>query len=210
VEAAMSDGFLGRWSRRKLDVKQGKPVEPEPQSPAEQLPPARPLAANANEEAARSPAPANTAPEVQAPAAPTLEDVEKLTPQSDFKRFAGADVTPEVKNAAMKKLFADPRYNVMDGLDVYIDDYSTPDPIPQSMLRQLAAGKFLGLFQEEKSTKEQATRQPRDVADNPKPQIVAQSGSASQSATQSTDADPDLQLQQDHAASGEDPGRGTG
>ena len=24
----MSDGFLGRWSKRKLEVKQGKPVTP--------------------------------------------------------------------------------------------------------------------------------------------------------------------------------------
>ena len=26
----MSEGFLGRWSRRKLDVKEGKAVEAEP------------------------------------------------------------------------------------------------------------------------------------------------------------------------------------
>jgi hypothetical protein len=31
-----------------------------------------------------------------------------------------------VKNAAMKKLFADPHFNVMDRLDIYIDDYSSP------------------------------------------------------------------------------------
>lgn len=29
-----------------------------------------------------------------------------------------------VKRAALKKLFSDPRFNVMDGLDVDIDDYS--------------------------------------------------------------------------------------
>jgi hypothetical protein len=45
------------------------------------------------------------------------------------------DVAPEVKNAAIKKLFADPHFNVMDGLDTYIDDYSKPDPIPPEMLR---------------------------------------------------------------------------
>jgi hypothetical protein len=39
-------------------------------------------------------------------------------------------VAPEVKNAAFKKLFADPHFNVMDGLDIYIDDYSKPDPLP--------------------------------------------------------------------------------
>jgi hypothetical protein len=33
-----------------------------------------------------------------------------------------------VRNAALKKLFTDPHFNVMDGLDVYIDDYGKPDP----------------------------------------------------------------------------------
>jgi len=27
----------------------------------------------------------------------------------------------------------------MDGLDVYIDDYSKPDPVPESMLKELLA-----------------------------------------------------------------------
>ena len=30
----------------------------------------------------------------------------------------------------MKKLFSDPHFNVMDGLDTYIDDYGKPDPLP--------------------------------------------------------------------------------
>ena len=58
-------------------------------------------------------------------------------------------VTPEVKNAAMKQLFTDPHYNVMDGLDTYIDDYSKPDPIPESMLRNMVSAQFLKLFEEE-------------------------------------------------------------
>lgn len=58
-------------------------------------------------------------------------------------------VSPEVRNAAMKKLFADPHYNVMDGLDTYIDDYSNPDPISESMLRQMVSAKFLNLFPDE-------------------------------------------------------------
>ena len=67
----------------------------------------------------------------------------------------------------MKKLFADPRYNVMDGLDVYIDDYSKPDPIAPAMLRQLASAKFLGLFDQEEREEAEAARRARDVADNP-------------------------------------------
>ena len=152
----------------------------------------------------------------------TLEDVKALTADSDFSRFTAANVAPEVKNAALKKLFTDPHYNVMDGLDVYIDDYSQPDPIPHAMLRKLAGAKFLGLFdQEEKQEAEaEAARQARDVADNPTVQSVAQSEAVPLTAPEPETApsavpeppdhaDPDLRLQQDHAAPGEDPGRGT-
>ncbi|HSH88545.1 MAG TPA: DUF3306 domain-containing protein, partial [Ramlibacter sp.] len=147
---------------------------------------------------------------------PTLEDVKSLTAESDFSRFTARDVAPDVKNAALKKLFSDPRYNIQDGLDTYIGDYSQPDPIPYAMMRQLASAKFLGLFdKEEKEEAEAAARlaagEPRDVADNPTAQTVAQSETAPQAVPEPThDADPDLRLQQDDAAPGEDPGRGTG
>ena len=71
-----------------------------------------------------------------------------LTQDSDFKPFMARNVGAEVRNAAMKKLFTDPHYNVMDGLDIYIDDYSMPDPIPESMLRQMAGAKLLKIFDE--------------------------------------------------------------
>ena len=65
----------------------------------------------------------------------------------------GQGVAPEVKNAAMKKLFADPHFNVMDRMDIYIDDYSQPDPLPLAMLRQMNGAKFLNLFEEEDKDK---------------------------------------------------------
>ena len=61
----------------------------------------------------------------------------------------GQGVAPEVKNAAMKKLFADPHFNVMDRMDIYIDDYSQADPLPLAMLRQMNGAKFLNLFEDE-------------------------------------------------------------
>ena len=218
----MSEGFLGRWSRRKLDVQEGKPIEDEPAAPA-------PAAAQPEPEPglAAVPAPAVEEPPAEEIPPLTLEDVKALTSESDFSRFAAPNVAPEVKNAAMKKLFADPRYNVMDRLDVYIDDYSQPDPIPESMLRQLVSAKFLGLFDaEEKKEAEQAlqhqaekkvqetapvpapAQQPRDVADNPDAQIVAQSVTATAVPEPTDHANTDLRLQPDHAPPGEDPGRG--
>ena len=65
-------------------------------------------------------------------------------------------MAPEVRNAAMKKLFADPHFNVMDGLDTYIDDYSIPDPLPASMLRKMVSAQFLNLFDQEKPAQDAA------------------------------------------------------
>ena len=85
--------------------------------------------------------------------APSLADTQALTPASDFRPFMGQGVAPEVKNAAMKKLFADPHFNVMDRMDIYIDDYSQPDPLPLAMLRQMNGAKFLNLFEDEDKDK---------------------------------------------------------
>jgi hypothetical protein len=218
----MSDGFLGRWSKRKLEVKQGKALQPEPSPELVPSPQPSPTSGRRSETvvsgAGREVAPSTSRGEGGGEGSPelpplTLEDVKALTAESDFSRFAGRNVAPEVRNAAMKKLFADPRYNVMDGLDVYTGDYSRPDPIPNAVLRKLASAKFLGLFDEEER-REEAASQARDVADNPTAQTVAQSSAAPQAVPEvpnSCDhADPDLRLQQDHAAPGKDPGRGTG
>jgi len=198
----MADGFLGRWSRRKIEARDGaladEPARDEPLSagvPARRLPVEQHDGMPA-QEAAPADAPAVAPP-------PTMEDVRALTAQSDFSRFAARDVAPEVKSAALKKLFADPHYNVMDGMDVYVDDYSKADPLPGHMLRQLAGAAFLRLVEE-------PAPDARDVADNPKAESVAQSGTASDACQLTDDADPDLRLQQDDAtaAGGTGPGAG--
>ncbi len=69
--------------------------------------------------------------------APDLPPIEELTPQSDFSVFMHPKVDPDLRRAALKKLFSDPHFNVMDGLDTYIEDYSKPDPLPPGMLAGL-------------------------------------------------------------------------
>jgi len=200
---AEGEGFLGRWSRRKAEVREGKvvqepapePAAPQPAAPAEALAPA-PAAPPAAEPVAADPP-------------PTLEDVKSLTPSSDFRRFIAADVTPQVKNAAMKKLFADPHFNVMDGMDVYIDDYSKPDPIPAAMLKQLASADFLGLFREQ--ARDDAEGQAsRSVAQSAPPALAEPAGEPPSAVPPPDDADPDLRLQQDDAAGRGEPGPGAG
>ena len=151
-------GFLSRWSRRKAQVRQGavlaEPVEPAPPPmPAVPVgaptgPPARPVLLPLPPgvpAAAAEPAPAALAP-CPSPPPPTLADVAALTRDSDYARFVAPGVDVGIKNAALKKLFTDPHFNIMDRLDTYIDDYGQPDPLPAGMLRQMAQSQALGLF----------------------------------------------------------------
>jgi hypothetical protein len=70
-------------------------------------------------------------------AAPTLDEVAALPSGAEVARFVAPGVARQVKNAALKKLFADPHFNVMDGLDVYIEDFGRPDPLPAAMLQSM-------------------------------------------------------------------------
>ncbi len=137
---------------------------------------------------------------IQAPPLPTMEDVARLTRSSDYSRFVGAGVERGVSNAAMRKLFSDPGFNVMDGLDTYIDDYGKPDPIPESMLRQMNQSKMLRLFEIEEDDADAPAAAATAAAspDGATPPSVAQSTSAPIPSPR-TDDDPDLRLQQDDA-----------
>lgn len=78
------------------------------------------------------------------PAAPAeLPPVDSLTPDSDFSGFLGAGVDAETRQAALKKLFMTDRYRTMDMLDVYVDDYSSPEPLPAEMLDKLEHARTL-------------------------------------------------------------------
>lgn len=168
-------GFLARWSRRKAGLDE---------SPAD-LPPAE---ASTPEPAPPEPAPpdppaATVAEASPPPPLPTLADVARLGADADFAPFMARGVDATVQRAALKKLFADPHFNVMDGLDTYIDDYGRPDPIPLAVLRRMTQSAALRLFETE-----------ADPAPAPATEV------APAPPLESSDDDPDLRLQQDHAA----------
>ncbi|RYF18136.1 MAG: DUF3306 domain-containing protein [Comamonadaceae bacterium] len=204
----MADGFLSRWAKRKEAVRQGKDVPGEAEKVVVAEPPS-PQPSPASGRGSHEALPETAEAPQQVPP-PTLEDVRSLTRESDFSRFVQPDVSPEVKNAAMKKLFSDPHFNVMDRLDTYIDDYSQPDPMPPEMLKSLASAKFLKLF-EEKDEEEGKAPTGREGADDPGPESVAQSSSRPEQALPPAEdhADPDLRLQQDDAPGPEGPGAGS-
>ena len=205
-----ADGFLSRWARRKALVRDGVVAPEAPAAKAAAVPAPPP-----------DPAPSAGVPEVpvaepgandERPLPPTLADGAQLEPGADYRRFVASDVTPEVKNAALKKLFAEPQFNVMDGLDTYIDDYGKPDPIPPAMLRQMVQSQFLGLFDaEDDDTKSQVAGAIPDGA-APAPQAKSDSEPMPQIAD---DQDAAVRLQpldaagppRDPGGAGEDAGR---
>lgn len=150
MTAAERGGFLSRWSRRKIEAREGQAQAEENQPDDER--PSSDVASDLTPDASLDLSPTErvsdegaAAPEAEPPP-PTLQDVHALTRDSDFSPFVTNRVAPEVKNAALKKLFSDPHYNVMDGLDIYIDDYSNLEPLPAPMLRQMASAHALKMF----------------------------------------------------------------
>ena len=124
------EAFLDRWSRLKQETKD--------QPPATKAP--------------------DDAPEAKG-AAPVLPAVDELTIESDFRGFFQPKVGEDVRRAALKKLFSDPHFNVMDGLDVYIDDYSKTEPIPPAMLAGLRQAQ--NILQWAREDEEQRARERR-------------------------------------------------
>ena len=192
-------GFLSRWARRKEQVRSGVAVAPEPVVEAPVVvAPVAPVVAKVE------------APLVEEqPAAeplPTMADVALLTRESDYSRFVSPGIDEGVKRAAMKKLFTDPHFNVMDGLDIYIDDYGIPDPLPEGMLRKMVQAKMLRLFDDEPeeapaaavASTDTASTTPHTAPDTATPELSP------------TDEDLAVQLQPDDDAGRPGSGQGAG
>lgn len=113
----------------------------------------------ANAEAAERAA-APTGPAASAPSEP-LPPLDGLDFSSDFSVFLKGQVEEKLKSAALRKLFHSPHFNQMDGLDVYIDDYSQSEPLGEDMLQQLNQARTL-LFPEEQDAHQLARQE--DVA----------------------------------------------
>lgn len=118
-------GFLGRWSRLKREAAAAEPLPPV-EAPVAIVPPQTPDAGQ-------------VVPDTDVPAEPP--PLESLGFDSDYRAFLGQKVDEGLKRAALKKLFHTPHFNTMDGLDVYIEDFNLYEPLPASMVSQLAHAK---------------------------------------------------------------------
>lgn len=153
---------LKRWSRRKRAAAHGVPDGPIP-APATSVPAAAAAAASV--------------PGSVAEAAP-LPPVESLTFESDFSAFMQPKVAEDTKRAALRKLFSNPSFNVMDGLDIYVGDYTQADPMPAGMLEKLSAA-YAMLDPVEPARKERA--------DSPTPESAGDAAPAGASESRAVD-----------------------
>jgi hypothetical protein len=139
--------FLERWLRRKSGATVEDEGEPEPGADAR----ADGAAGEGAEEAAdsefteaasptsRRPAQDQVAEagseedEAAQPERPVtdadLPDLADLDEDSDYSMFMAAGVSPDKRRAALRQLFRSPKFNVIDGLDDYCEDYTKFDPL---------------------------------------------------------------------------------
>ncbi|MBI4290679.1 MAG: DUF3306 domain-containing protein [Betaproteobacteria bacterium] len=180
--------FIARWSRRKIEAREARPESGQGGSESKPTPPAQDL---------RQPPSADAA-AVPAKVLPPVDSLQGLA--SEYREFLHPEVDDGLRRAALKKLFSDPHFNTMDGLDVYIDDYSKPDPIPEAMLKTLEHAK--GLLFDRNDEQNASENETVDTGEN---QTVA--GAAEPGPTTGASTSPDL-IENRTASAPEDPTAG--
>jgi hypothetical protein len=145
--AADKEPFLARWSRLKREAAREKQKEKDSAAPvatAAAAPPNTPAPGPAAS-GALPPTTQGAAHDAMGGAPPSneLPPVEALTFDSDFAPYFQPQVDAALKRQALKQLLRDPRFNVMDGLDIYIGDYTQPDPIPPEIVREMVQGRYI-------------------------------------------------------------------
>jgi len=124
----MSDDFLSRWSRRKLEARRA-PEEPAPSPASDPEPSPEPEAELSEEEVA------------------ALPPIEELDAESDFSIFLRRGVPEKLRNAALRRMWSvDPaiREAIGDARD-YAYDWNSPGGVPGN--GPLAADEAEGLLQ---------------------------------------------------------------
>jgi len=133
------EAFLDRWSRLKKEKPAEQPLE-------------LPVVQEAKQE----------------PSAAPLQPVEDLNPDSDFVPFMKPNVDPATRRSALKKLFADPHFNVADPFEAYSEDYTKSDPIPEKMLKAINRARDLAVDGPEKVAEKERLAQQAEQAEQAK------------------------------------------
>lgn len=110
--APAGENPLRRWSRRKHEARRSSPVDASPPSAA--------------------------VPPPQAPAAqPDTPPLEALDADSDYSGFLAPQVDEALQRLALRKLFHSAKFNVIDGLDDYAEDYRCFEELGHAVAAEL-------------------------------------------------------------------------
>jgi len=195
----MSDSFFSRWSRQKSlnrELTQAReaavpkvPVVVDAELAAGQAnAPLAPVAKTDTQTSVTGPQPSADM--------PTQADVDALAVGADVSRFLQSGVTEAVRGAALKKLFADPAYNVISEMDDYVEDYSQMVKLSATELRQLQQSKDLYLFEDppwkvEANARDAAAKKAAEeqAAEGPATEDTTVEGAAAEQTTDAASAD---------------------
>ena len=184
-----TESFLARWSRRKREA------EREAERPAEAAAPEEPAAgsATAGAEGVARVAPVPVSAATRDPAAttemplPPIDSLDGL--RSDYEAFFQQPVDDELRRAALKKLFADPHFNQMDMLDVYVDDYTQFEPLPAALRLRLPSARGFLLDSEREAL--EAAEAADAAADAGGAEVASAREAVDQAASAAVDTDAD-------------------
>ena len=136
--------FVSRWARLKREARERAetPPPPKPETPAD---PKAPL--------------------------PELPPVDKLDFDSDYRGFFHPKVDEDTRRAALKKLFSDARFNVIDQMDIDIEDYSKYAPLSAAVVASLKQTQNILQWarerEEDEKKKEQLADRDRQQVEHP-------------------------------------------
>lgn len=103
---AADTSFMRRWSQRKLEQRRLDQQATEAKPAPESAPPARPPVSE-----------------------PPLPSIDEINEDSEVSAFFGEGVSETLRRQALRKLFGSSKFNVVDGLDDYAEDYNAFEPL---------------------------------------------------------------------------------
>jgi hypothetical protein len=99
---------------------------------------------------------------------PELPPLDKLTPQSEFSGFMHPKVGDALRRAALKKLFADPHFNIPDPYEAYSGDWTVGEAIPDEMMATLNQARTLLFSEDEKKKRDEEEKKLAEESSKPK------------------------------------------
>ena len=156
LEVDSEKDFLSRWSRRKLDAQQDV------------------TKVSADETAAVTPHDPGAVGPQRELTDTDMAPLETLDANSDYSPFLSSGVSDDLRSRALRKLFSQSSFNVIDGLDDYDEDFTgfaelgnvITHEMKRALQRQLAEDEATGATVDEPLAGDGTDEPPDDAEDN--------------------------------------------